>query len=391
MRTFSGKLSSLLFLLVLTLGFSATISAQDKVIVGVLHSQKYTYADMMKNSLEMAVEHINNNGGINEKPLKLVYLDDQGDIKKGEAVVIEAKEKHHVKILIGGYSSTNTLQMAKAADNLDIPLVVSTAADDRITKVGLKNVFRLNPPASEYTSGLETFLLSKVKPKNLSILYENSPYGTSAAQKMMSFCRKSNIDIKKIIPYARKKTDIAYLKRMIAPLQSSSPDVIYMVSYFKDGAALVNLLRESGVNSLLCGGAGGFTHPDFHKKVGEAADNLITATLWHHKAGHAEAEAYYSEYTSKFSTSPDYHGAEAYSALLVAADALKRADNHFPEAIRDALGKTNLDTPMGNVSFYYYGQMERQNSFSTFVLQIQNGKPELIWPNNIATSKYNLP
>ena len=55
-----------------------TGNASEPIIIGVLHSEKFPYATMMKNSFEMALEVINKEGGIKGRPLKLVYADDQG-------------------------------------------------------------------------------------------------------------------------------------------------------------------------------------------------------------------------------------------------------------------------------------------------------------------------
>lgn len=367
------------------------IQKTGPIKIGVLHSEKYTYAEMMKNSYKMVLEDINKSGGINGRALKLVYGDDQGKPLQGENAVKTLVREHRPAMLIGGYSSSNTLQMAKVADNLDIPLLVSTAADDRITQMDLRNVYRLNPPAKEYTSGLEGFMLQQLKPKTISIVYENSPYGTSGAERMLWFCRKNNIDVKKVIPYHREKTNKKYYARILSPVISSPPDVVYMVSYFKDGSMLVNLLREKGVKSVLVGGAGGFTHPNFAKKTGPAAEKLVTATLWHQKAGYPGAQQYYDRYVKNYGVAPDYHGAEAYTALLVAVDVLKRAKDYTPQSVRDALGKTSFESPMGRVSFFHYEYFKRQNSFSTLVMQIQNGEFQCIWPKATATSDFAPP
>jgi branched-chain amino acid transport system substrate-binding protein len=100
---------------------------------------------------------------------------------------------------------------------------------------------------------------------------------------------------------------------------------------------------------------------------------------------------YYNRYIKKYKVPPDYHGAEAYSALLVAADALKRAESFSPGAIRTALDRTDMITPFGPVKFKSYGKFERQNSLPTQVLQIINGKFECIWPQNLATSDFMVP
>ena len=116
-----------------------------------------------------------------------------------------------------------------------------------------------------------------------------------------------------------------------------------------------------------------------------------TATLWTHKLRYPGTEEYYNEYIKKYSIPPDYHGAEAYSALLVAADALKRADAFRPENIRAALDDTDMTTPFGPVTFKSYGKFHRQNSLPTQVLQILGGKFECVWPEDLATKKYIPP
>jgi len=88
---------------------------------------------------------------------------------------------------------------------------------------------------------------------------------------------------------------------------------------------------------------------------------------------------------------PDYHGAEAYSALLVAADTLRRAASTKGEDILAALDNTNTDTPFGPVSFNDYGQFQRQNRVSTMVLQIINGTFDSVWPGDLSTATFVPP
>jgi len=366
-------------------------SASEPLVIGIPHSEAYTYANMMKNSFEMALEMINKQGGIKGRPLKLVYANDEGKQKPGEKAVVDLVKKHGAVMLVGAYQSSNTIFMARIADKLDRPLLVCTAADDRVTQRKWKNVYRLNPPAKGYTSGLEDFFLNKIRPKSMAIVYENSPYGTSGAMRMMWFCRGNGIDLRAIEPYHKERLSADYFKRMVARLKEDPPDVIYMVSYLKDAALLVKNIRDAKIDSLLCGGAGGFTSPKFITKAGAGANLLLTATLWTPQLQYPGTKEYYDQYTKKYASAPDYHGAEAYSALLVAADVLKRADSYSPESIRAALDKTDMMTPFGPVKFTAYEKYERQNSLPTQVLQIINGKFECVWPQEHASANFVVP
>jgi len=387
------RISSLVIIFVVFLIYlsSETIATTEPLIIGIPHSERYPYATMMKNSFEMALEVINTGGGIKGQPLKLVYANDQGQPKPGEKSVKELVKKSKAIMLVGAYQSSNALHMARIANNLDRPFLICTAADDRITQRKWKNVYRLNSPAGEYTKGLEDFFLKKIRPKSMAIVYENSPYGTGGGLQMMWFGRENDIEIQAIEPYHKERLRADYFRRIVARLKEAPPDVIYMVSYLNDAALLVKNIRESKINSLLCGGAGGFTHQKFINKAGDVANGLLTATLWTHQLKYPGTKEYYNQYIKKYTVPPDYHGAEAYSALLVAADALKRAESFSPAGIRAALDNTDMITPFGPVKFKSYGKFERQNSLPTQVLQIINGKFECVWPENLATSKFIAP
>lgn len=388
------KIVSLLIFILLAVGFIIIPEkgqSSEPIVVGVLHSEKFPYATMMKNSFEMALDVVNKNGGINSKPLKLVFANDQGKRKPGENAVKELVKKAGAILLVGGYHSSNTVYMARTANKLNTPFLICTASDDRITQRKWRNVYRLNPPAGEYAKGLEDFLLKKIKPKSMAIVYENSPYGTGGALRMMWFCRENDIDVRGIEPYHKERLRPDYFKRIVARVKKESTDVIYMVSYLNDAALLTKTIKESKINSLLCGGAGGFTHKKFINKTGKFANNLLTATLWTQQLHYPGAKEYYNQYIKTYSEPPDYHGAEAFSALLVIADALKRAESFRSQNIRSALDNTDMMTPFGPVKFTSYDKFERQNHLPTQVLQIIDGKFECVWPEALSTTGFIPP
>ncbi len=129
--------------------------------------------------------------------------------------------------------------MARMADNGNIPFLICTASADRITQRGWKNVYRLNPPISEYTKGLEDFWVKNFKPKSMTILYEDSMFGTDAALRMIDLCRDQAIEVRSYIGYDKASLSADYLRTRLAPLAGDPPDVIYMISYLEDAVMLV--------------------------------------------------------------------------------------------------------------------------------------------------------
>lgn len=383
----------LLFLLVMIV-MPVRSYASEPIVIGVplpLSGKQMEDGLMMKDAFEMAREAINQQGGINGRPLMLVYADDQGKETIGEQIVKDLVNTSKAVMLVGGHTSAPTFAMARVANALDVPFLVSTASADRITQKRWKNIYRLNPPISEYTKGLEDFWMKNIQPKSMSIIYENSMFGINGATHMMGFCQDNGIDIHSIVGYDRERTDPAYFRSILAMQTDDPPDLIYMVSRLDDGEALVKAIRELKIDTLLCGGAGGFTSQEFIKRAGKAADRLLTATLWSYQLPYPGAKDFYDRFLHAYAYPPDYHGAEAFAALMVTADALKRADSLRAKSIRNALDNTYLMTPFGPVKFYAYEGFERQNTVRTLVLQIINGRFEVIWPLETASAQFVPP
>ena len=378
------------------IGFILPVAAQQKpVTIGIplpLSGNFNEFGMLMKNSFEMAQEAVNKAGGINGRSLEIVFADDKGDVAFVKPAFDKLVGASKPAMLVGGYASDPTYRLARMAEEADMPFLVCTASADKITQRGWKNIYRLNPPVSEYTKGLEDFWIKNYRPRSMVIINENSMFGTSGAIRMIEFCREKAIEIRAHINYDQTlATATGYFRSLLAPLTEEPPDVIYMIAYLTDAVALVKQLREFNIKSLLCGGAGGFTLEEFIIRAGGAANYLLTASLWSEHVRYPGAGEYYAQYTERYSRSPDYHGAEAYSALLVAAEALKRSKSFSPHDIRDELNQIYMMTPFGPVKFYSYEDFERQNSINTLVLQIIKGKFETIWPLEVASARFVLP
>ena len=388
------RLIFFVFAIVTAASLSIGEASQEPIIIGVplpLTGNLKEFGLMMKNSFEMAKASINEAGGINGRPVNIVFADDEGKAASVKTA-FDKLAAARPAMLVGGYASDPTYQMAKMAEKNNVPFVICTASADKITQRGWKNIYRLNPPISEYTKGLEDFWIKIYKPKSMAIINENSMFGTGGAIRMIEFCQEKAIEIRAHINYDRNMaTNPSYLISLLAPLTQEPPDVIYMVAYLNDAVALVKQLQALNINSLLCGGAGGFTLEEFIIRVGSSANNLMTASLWSEHVRYPGAAEYYAHYLAHYHKSPDYHGAEAYSALLVAAEALKHSKSLSPQDIRHALNQIYMMTPFGPVKFYSYEDFERQNSVNTLVLQIHNGKFETIWPPDVASAMFKLP
>ena len=367
-------------------------AAADTIKVGIvlpLTGPQAKFGEIEKQSFDMALEEINGGGGIKGKKLEFIMEDDTGRPEVGRSVVEKLITKDKVVMLGGGYSSSVTFGVAGVAQQNRVPFLINTGAADKITEQGWDYIFRLNPPVSEYASGVETFLAEVVKPKDAVILHENSLFGTKGAKAFQQSCDKLGIKVLMTEGYEHGGIDF---KPVLVKVKELNPDLVYMISYIMDASLLMRQARELKLTPrLFVGGAAGFTLPEFDQNAGKAANFVVSATLWHQVLPLPGAMDYFNRFKARYNKDTEYHGAEAYAAAYVIRDVLQRAKSFSPEDIKQALSETKLMTVFGPVQFTSYDKKTNQNRLTTYVVQWQNGKLQLIWPKNLANAKYVYP
>jgi branched-chain amino acid transport system substrate-binding protein len=386
-KVFVVAASILALVMVASVGFAETIKVG--VLLPLTGSQA-KFGEIEKRSYEMAAEEINAKGGVNGKKIELLFEDDTGKPDVGRSGVEKLISREKVPVITGGYSSSVTAAAAPVAQQFKVPFVICTGSADDVTEKGYDYVFRVNPPASEYPNAIKSFLQGVAKDvKTVALLYENSAFGQSSSK---SF-EKDAVELGlKIVVKEGYQAGAIDFKPILTKVKAANPDMIYMVSYVMDASLLMRQSKELRINpKMFVGGGAGFTLPEFAKSAGDASDGVFSATLWVDTLPFPGAKEYSANFKKKYGSETEYHGAEAYAAMYVVADALKRAKSITPKDVRDALTTTDMKTAFGPVKFISYGKKTQQNKLDTYMVQWQKGTLEAVWPTNVATKKYIYP
>lgn len=368
------------------------VSASDIIKLSIplpLTGSQAKFGEMEKRSYELAAEEINSKGGIKGKKVILTFEDSQGKPEISRAIAEKLIDVEKQPVLFGEYSSSCSKAIAAVANERKTPYMVVTGADDTITQQDYKYVFRMNPPNAYYATGLISFLKEIVKPTSIAILYESSDFGTSGAEDMARQAQKLGIRVLLKEKYEKGSVDF---KPLLSKVKLANPDVIYMVSYVMDASLLMKQIKELRIDAkLFAGGAAGFAIPEFIDNAKDAAEYVVTATLWSPQVNYPGAKEFAEKYKKRYGDYPSYHGAEAYSALYIIKDVLERAKNWTPEEIRKAMKATNMITAFGPIKFEDKAGYQNQNFMDTLVLQVIKGEHETIWPEKYASKRYIYP
>jgi branched-chain amino acid transport system substrate-binding protein len=388
----------LIWLFLLTLGASgcaavaanppATPADETPIGLGVVTSLSGSLAMFGQAHLQgydLALQEINDAGGVLGRPVRLLFEDDASDPAMAATAVEKLAAIDQVPLILGSYSSSATLLAAGMAERHQVPLIIPTAAADEITRQGYRWIFRINAPSAVYIETLLDFLDEVAPPSRLAIVFENTGFGTSVAEAAERQARARAINV---VAYHAYRTGAGDFRPLLAEVKASRPDVVIFVSYLEDAVALMVQSRELGFNPGIFAAAGaGFGLPDFPLLAGAAAEFTVSVTQWTPDVGWPGAAAFAGRFQAKYGRLPQYHSAQAYAALLLAADALSRAGSLEQEAIRQSLQRTDLLTIFGPIRFDAQGQ----NDHPMLVTQMIHGRFVTVYPPEVAVQRAVYP
>jgi branched-chain amino acid transport system substrate-binding protein len=150
----------------------------DPVVIGFVAALTGAVAQTSQwqlNMLEIAVDEINADGGVNGRPVEMIVYDSETTPEVAARETQRAIAQDEVCAVIGGYSTPEALAMREVADREEVVFITSSAATPAITE-GSQFVFRVAPLSPDLVEGVVRVgvALGVVNP---SIMHDSSGTG----------------------------------------------------------------------------------------------------------------------------------------------------------------------------------------------------------------------
>lgn len=383
--------TSAIFLFVLLLSIAVLVGCQNKgggntVKIGVITSltgSQAAFGQAHKNGYAIALEELNAKGGINGKKIELDFYDDQSKPDQAVQGVNKLVDQDHVPIILGSYSSESTRAIVPVVTAKQVPLIIPTAVADNIMQTGSQWIFRLCAGSGDYAKATLDFLKNNGNPKTLAIVYENTNFGQANFNSMDKAAPAAGMNVVDTEAYQTSSPDY---KSLLQRVKAKKPEVVYFASYLLDATTLMRQSEQGTFNPKYYTSAGtGFAVADFptEKGAGKYANYTFSVAQWLPSAKWTGSKEFDEKFFQLTKTHPSFHALEAYIALMVATEAMKK-NMTSPAAIRDEVRKTDLPTtPFGPIKFDAQGQ----NAHPTLVTQVQDQKYKVVWPPDAAEAK----
>jgi branched-chain amino acid transport system substrate-binding protein len=331
-----------------------------------------SYGGQQRAGIEAAVEAVNAGGTLGGVRLEVVVEDDGSTKEQGINVFQKFINQDKVSVILGPTLSTTATAADPLAQQAKVPvLAISNTAPSGITDIG-DYIFRDSLTEAQVIPGAVKKAKAKLGFKTAGMLYGNDDVFTKAGYDVMKKALDDEgVQIVETQTFAKPDRDFS---AQITSLKGKAPGILLVSALADNAAAIVAQARQLGYDGPILGG-NGFNSPAFIKNAGAAAEGVLVGTSWNSASTEA-ANVAFKEAMQKKGTSPDQFSAQAYSGVLIVAEAIRKSGNKAGrDDIKNGFAQVkDLDTPLGKFSF----TEKRDAKHEPSVQQVKGGKFQVV-------------
>jgi len=296
------------------------------------------------------------------------------------------------QLLIGAFDSGQTTAVAQVAEQKGIPLVINVGSDPQITEQGYKFVVRNFPTVpmllkDEYAEQLEVFAIAGVTPKTAVFMHVNDLFGTGMAKGIHG--TKPPYTIVEEISYDPAARDLSV---EVTKAKAANAEIMLVVGRLNDAMLLTReMVKQRWTPQAILSWGPGWYENQYTKTLGKLSDGPISLVPWYdpNKKMTKTLEAAFTKAFPGLNMNTNH--VYTFEALLIAADAYKRAGSSDPKALAAALHATHITDNVSIGPGIMFDAKGQNIGLRCGAVQNRGGKQVTVAPKEAANAKLEWP
>jgi len=311
----------------------------DEILIGEygsLTGPNATFGISSTNGLKLAVEELNNSGGLLGKKVKLITYDDQGKPSEAQTVVQRLIKNDNVVAVIGEVASSNSKAGAPICQQNKIPMITPASTNPEVTAIG-DYIFRVCFIDPFQATVVSKFILNTLKLKKVALLKDvKNAYSTGLADFFEKEFRNMGGEIVEVQSFSAGDKDF---KAQLTSIKAKNPEAIFIPAYYTDVNLISIQAREIGLTVPLIGSDGWESEKLTEGKAKDALEGCYFSTHVSTENPDPKIQEFITKYKAKYNSTPDAMAFLAYDAGLILFEAMKKAGTTEPEKVKNELAK----------------------------------------------------
>lgn len=287
------------------------------------------WGQLLVPAIEIAVQHVNEAGGVNGHPLKLVVEDSKGNPEGAVSAMRKVVQVDHVPAILTIFTNVVSAQIP-LAQQFKVPIISPVEAPGLVAK---SNGWAFaHSPLLTSTLPLVAQHWKNTGVKRLFAFFPNTPIAKFASPIIKAEATKLGIAYDEAL-FKLGDTDF---RGLIARAKAFNPDAILVYGHgTPDEGVVMKQVRELGINAPMFGACACLTVKSYRESAGKVAEGVIFSGF---KYDRQAAKKLIDAYRAKFGFDPDYASLEVYDMVFMIADAIKK-HGYTGEGIRQGLSE----------------------------------------------------
>ena len=374
----------------LAAGSPGDADAQDKIQIGASLSLTGGLArsgEPLRKGYVLWAEDVNKRGGIMGKQVEMVVYDDQSDSSTAAKLYEKLITEDKVELLIGPYGSSMSNAAAAVVDKHKRALLLPAAGSTKIFERGYTHTFQMFPPLGPVFDPIFNQWAKKFGLKTVAVINSDDFYPKVLGDILAAKAKKAGLDVvvREQFPLNTKDFSSVVLK-----LRAAKPDILTGGLQLPDSLILMRQLREFNVLPKVMAFSPAPLVKDFHKTLQSDGDFVMADYLWSANNPDPYSKTFVKKYEARWGEAPTIHSAFGWSGGVLLEAAVKKAGSFNDDKIRAAFLELEMPTLLAG-PFKIKAPENKQVGHELGVTQWQNGKNEIVWPENIATAPVMIP
>ena len=343
----------------------------DTIKVGEFASltgKEATFGTSAHEGTLLAVEQINEKGGVLGKKIELITEDDQTKAGEPANAVNKLISKDGVIAVLGEVASSRSLEAAPICQQNKIPMISPASTNPTVTQQG-DYIFRVCFNDTFQGGALANFASGTLKAKKVAIFTDvKSDYSKGLAKNFKEKYLSSGGKVGVELDFNGGDKDF---KGQLTTIKNDAPDAIFLPGYYNDVALICIQAKQLGMNIPIFGGDG-WESESLLSIGGEAMEGHYFSTHCSIEQPTPEMTSFVEAYKKRFNgKTPDAMAVLGYDSALVLADSIKRAGTTDGAALRDAIAATK---DFSGASGKFSLNADRDAVKALVFIQIKGGK-----------------
>lgn len=286
------------------------------------------------NAAKLAVEKVNQSGGIKGRKVELVNYDDSLDTKQAVSIAQKLTTKDGVVAVVSGSYSGTTRASAKIYQDAKIPMITAYAIHPDITKAG-NFIFRQSFVGDVQGRAGAKVAVDMLKAAKISILHVDNDFGKTLAGAFKEKAQKMGAQIVSVDSFSSGEKEYT---PVLTKIKQLNPDLIYIPAYAGEGSQIVRQARGLGINAKILGTEGIDSTKQFLGVAKDAAEGVVITTNLNRDSDRKVVQDFVKDYQQKFGYKPDMVAASTYDAFTVLFNVIAKSGAE-PDKIRQGISE----------------------------------------------------